>query len=532
MLLELTRQLIEYARQHKTEPIPIIFNLASWKRKQPLVDWLVEQLNLIYSVPRNTASTWVKENHILLLLDGLDEVKRDEREKCVEAINQFRNVHGMTSLVVCSRIEEYTAICNKLTFEGAIVLQPLTSKQISTYFNQIGKKLTSLRHLLKQDKVLHELAKTPLMLSIMTLAYKDLSAEELHLLDKVGDRRAHLFNTYINHMFERSNRLGSATFTRGQALHSLSWLARMMLQHNVMAYQIESMQPDWLLDRAQRRLYGLYVGLTSGLFGWLILGVISGLILGLIKGRNGELSSGLSLGLSVVLIFGPILGLFCGISVWLSSTQNDSITLVDRLKWSWKEAGRGLLMGLLMGLSGGLILWLIFVLLGGADIALTLGAFLVMPSVIVFAPTLGLIWGLTPKQIEETTYPGQRIKQTLSNTLLSTVIVGLFFGLIGGLLGIQTSRPIFWSLLGLLLGLFSGLLLQLVDIPYFGQNGGYLPIIRCYSLRWVIAKHNLLPYQLIPFLDYCTDLVFLRRVGGSYIFVHRLLMEHFAEMEV
>lgn len=31
-------------------------------------------------------------------------------------------------------------------------------------------------------------------------------------------------------------------------------------------------------------------------------------------------------------------------------------------------------------------------------------------------------------------------------------------------------------------------------------------------------------------LNHCVDLIFLRRVGGGYIFVHRLLMEHFAEM--
>jgi hypothetical protein len=39
-------------------------------------------------------------------------------------------------------------------------------------------------------------------------------------------------------------------------------------------------------------------------------------------------------------------------------------------------------------------------------------------------------------------------------------------------------------------------------------------------------------WRLVPFLDHCVDLIFLRRVGGGYIFVHRLLMEHFAEMYV
>ncbi|MBK8784606.1 MAG: hypothetical protein IPO22_23045 [Anaerolineales bacterium] len=51
-----------------------------------------------------------------------------------------------------------------------------------------------------------------------------------------------------------------------------------------------------------------------------------------------------------------------------------------------------------------------------------------------------------------------------------------------------------------------------------------------YSLRFAFARNNLLPWRLVPFLDHCVDLIFLRRVGGGYIFVHRLLMEHFAEM--
>ena len=33
------------------------------------------------------------------------------------------------------------------------------------------------------------------------------------------------------------------------------------------------------------------------------------------------------------------------------------------------------------------------------------------------------------------------------------------------------------------------------------------------------------------FLDYAVKLVFLRKVGGGYIFIHRLLLEHFAAMK-
>ena len=74
MLLELARLLIERARQDETEPVPVVFHLASWKEKQSLAGWLAEQLNIIYYVPKKTALAWVDENRILLLLDGLDAV--------------------------------------------------------------------------------------------------------------------------------------------------------------------------------------------------------------------------------------------------------------------------------------------------------------------------------------------------------------------------------------------------------------------------------------------------------------------------
>ncbi|MBL8063287.1 MAG: NACHT domain-containing protein, partial [Anaerolineales bacterium] len=75
MLLELARQLIERARGDVTEPIPIVFNLASWTEKLSLADWLAQELNNLYSVPRKTAPDWVNGNKLLLLLDGLDEVR-------------------------------------------------------------------------------------------------------------------------------------------------------------------------------------------------------------------------------------------------------------------------------------------------------------------------------------------------------------------------------------------------------------------------------------------------------------------------
>ena len=42
----------------------------------------------------------------------------------------------------------------------------------------------------------------------------------------------------------------------------------------------------------------------------------------------------------------------------------------------------------------------------------------------------------------------------------------------------------------------------------------------------------LLPWRLIPFLDYAAERIFLRKVGGGYVFVHRMLMDYFASLEI
>jgi hypothetical protein len=39
-----------------------------------------------------------------------------------------------------------------------------------------------------------------------------------------------------------------------------------------------------------------------------------------------------------------------------------------------------------------------------------------------------------------------------------------------------------------------------------------------------------IPWNYARFLDYATERLFLQKVGGGYIFVHRMLLEHFAGM--
>src|SRR5262249_5912187 len=130
LLLELARDLMGRAEGDENHPIPVVFNLSSWGiKRQPLKNWLVEEPNPRYDVPKKTAQAWADTDALLLLLDGLDEVAPDHRNACVEAINEYRLERGFVSLAVCSRIADYQALTGKLRLQGVVLVQPLTEQQ-------------------------------------------------------------------------------------------------------------------------------------------------------------------------------------------------------------------------------------------------------------------------------------------------------------------------------------------------------------------------------------------------------------------
>jgi predicted NACHT family NTPase len=256
-----------------------VFNLSSWTdKRQLLIDWLVFELSSKYQIPKKIGRAWLEKNRILPLLDGLDEVKAENRAACAEAINYFGETFGLLGRVICSRIKEYTTLLVRLKLNGAICLQPLTINQVNSYLLAGGDKLAALRTTLKRDEALQELAYSPLMLNIMSLAYQDLSIEDLarEALKTQDDHRKHLFNNYIRRMFLRKGK-PDRPYPKAQTLHWLSWLAQKMTKHSQTVFLIESMQPGWLQTHWMRRLYtisffviiGLIIGLNVDAF-WTI----------------------------------------------------------------------------------------------------------------------------------------------------------------------------------------------------------------------------------------------------------------------
>lgn len=555
-LLQLARELIARAEQDMDHLIPVVFNLSTWSSKwHSLADWLVAELNTKYQVPKAIAQPWVTQQQLLLLLDGLDEVRAEYRDACVVALNQFQQAQG-TEMVVCSRIKDYEGLSHRLTVQRAIYLRSLTPEQVDGYLNSLNTDLTGLRTLLADDTILQELARSPLLLNIMVLAYEGINLEDLPKTS-VENHHQRLFNTYINRILKRrgANRRYSPT----QTIRWLSWLAQQLQRSSQTIFLIEWIDRRWLQTARERWIYiimsslivsfalGWIVVLSMG-FGrhWLSIGLSFWTVYSFLNISSAwavmkiermhpssrqsflqRLMDSLWVGLAVGLILGtvagieetPQVGLLVGVLTWLTLGLLDwwmggeigqsYFKPVEALKWSWMNVRNYILFGLIGSTPFGLLLGLTGILGPTLIHGLLLG---MLGGVI-----LGLFGGLrSGTEVETRTIPNQGIWQSAKTWVIISIAVSLSLSLGIYLFDSWLTIPQYW---GLFCGLFVGLL-----------TGGTACIVHI-SFRTVFYFHQHMPWNYAQFLDYCCDRIFLQKVGGGYIFIHRLLMEHFAAMQ-
>ncbi len=390
LLVELALDLLTRADDDSTHPLPVILNLSSWANKRLLLeDWLLDELQLAYRVPPRLSRAWLAQDHLLLLLDGLDEVAEPVRATCVAAINAYRGAH-FVPLVVCSRTEDYLTQQARLTLPGAVEIRPLEEAQVLAYLQRAGKPLAAVRAVLRTNATLRTLMTTPLMMSVVIQAYRDTNTKNLPQLGTAEDQQHQIFSNFIQRMLERPVVRGQ--FTPQQTRRWLTWLARQMQQQHLTEFYLERLQPTWLPTTRSRIFYSVFsglsfLGLAAGLFGTL-LGA-------LFRGLNGGLIGALFF-LLVGMLFGGLFGIKGG-------RVDQVIRPVDKLKWSWKNAKPWLVIGPILGLAIGLIGGLAFKLPGGLIGGLVFA--------LVLALALVLVGGLSGEQINEAirVHPNQGI---------------------------------------------------------------------------------------------------------------------------
>ncbi|MEM7555719.1 MAG: protein kinase [Cyanobacteria bacterium P01_A01_bin.84] len=493
-LLEVTRDLLNIAEQNVSIPIPVVFNLSAWRNpKQSIAKWLVKELNTKYQVSQEIGKSWIENQQLLLLLDGLDEVSIERREACVTAINKFTQQYGTTEIIVCSRIKDYQALSRRLKTQGAVFIQPLSFKQIQNYLESIGSELSAVKTALQTDTIMQDLAKSPLMLNIMTLAYQGISITDLPGIN-LEERRQHLFDKYIQRMLERRiTNNAQNDYPHKKSLHYLSWLAKVMTKQSETVFFIERMQPSLLPN--QKYKYSYYASCL------IVYIIISG-----------------SVGILLVPLYRILLSMICtGIFFWIFFGL-EKIQPVEALRWSWKDARKNLL----FGMSGGFLLGIFLTLTKLAYNLPNLGTDMLSFSTqawsggIVFGLSLGLVFvlirGLTAPSIQTLTAPNEGMWQSAKNATVFGLISSLLLGVAALIISLEVRV---WALYGLAFGIAAG---------------GGEACVKHLVVRTLLFQNGNIPWNYSRFLNYATERIFLQKVGGGYIFVHRLLLEHFAQM--
>lgn len=482
-LLQLAQRLIERTQGDLSQPIPVVLNLSSWaKKRQAIEEWLIEELKEKYQVPKQLSLPWMKQGQLVLLLDGLDEVQAEYRNDCVRALNQFLATYDMTEMVVCSRVKDYEALTQRLQLSSAICIQPISPKQVYEFLENVGDSLAGLKTLLQRDAELEEFAQTPLILNIMSVTYQGWSAEQLlQEFRSPQNRYQNLFDAYIERMLRR--RGTSAKYPKDKVKHWLGWLAKRMVNESQTVFLIEKMQPNWLKSQSERIAY-----------------------------RIGNFLMGLQI-------------------VDLSK----EIVLFEKVSWSWQKAKSSLInfgLGLLfLTLISGLIRWLVNLPGEGAGAIKALGYGLLTlvgsSSLFTVVPMLfqRLADGFDSVEVEQRTIPNQGIKSSAINYII--------FVLIYGVMCVATITAFTWVFHRTTMAnnpiIYSFAPIMIIGMFVLRKFGG-AACIQHFNLRLILCLKGHIPWNYARFLDYASQRLLMKKVGGGYIFYHRMLMEHFAQI--
>lgn len=288
-LLELALVLVSRAQKDPSFPIPVLFELGSWKAESgAIADWLIAQLKFKYGISPAIGKKWLAAQKLLPLLDGLGEVETHRQNSCIQAINQFiESEFKPKHLVVCSSFEVYKNCQTRFKLQAAVLLKPLTATQVQNYLLEARSR--ELWYSIENEPELLKLAKVPLLLSMMALAYEDILIESWKRITSAEEQRKYLLTAYIRRQmtgevkqYPRNKELRSA-----QIRHWLGWLAKKMEQQGIQEFYLDRIPSSWLETGEERRKYQFGVKLVGGLI-WVIFGLIvtlvSGSIWGLIVG--------------------------------------------------------------------------------------------------------------------------------------------------------------------------------------------------------------------------------------------------------
>jgi NACHT domain len=536
---ELVLQLL---RAREDEPIakrrrvPLALDVGSWDTRLSLRDWVVEHLRESYKLSRAIARGLVDRNHILLVLDGLDQLGvagigdvrrvRSSPKSVVAALkelNKLKNGRPLPMVVTCQR-DYYRHLSSRglvLREQTAVIIHGLEAKQVSEYLAQIFPGASILKFVEEHENgPLATVLATPWVLTLAVTACKaspmtEITTKRLCGYTDVSSLREDLIDQFIPAVTSLD------PDERYELVRVRAWLvtlARYLGRQRTRGLSGSDLIPHklWMIAGTRRtRLLHTLLSVPAGL---------------VVAGFSGEFIGGLS-GLVIVAITGVTgagFGLYAGLKRDPHPSRVDFRDLLPRRekrRLPWHEARLtwrgGLRLALVVGLAilGG-VLGTIDVLgvdpHGNKAIDTAAGITSGLASGLATAILAGLGRG-----VAHAVRPSDALRADVWFGLVLGMAAGLAAGLPGGLTGglltalrLNARITVPGSIaLALALGIASGVAL------------GSRAWLRYAVALCLLAPRGSVPWRLTGFMDWASDVGLLRLSGTAYQFRHEELKD-------
>jgi hypothetical protein len=551
-LLVLARHLLHSLRDPNA-PVPVVLNLSTWRSGLSIPDWLVAELGATYQVPRGIAERWVRSNRLAPLLDALDEVPNALRADCVAAINRYVAEVRPPAFVVTSRTESCEALAVRPALNAALHLEALTREQVDMFLSALDLPTRErVMRLLGRQAHAVDATSTPLLLHLMARVCEQGDAGGALSTDR--DVETQICELYVNKVVRPHFATAAARIV--DLDKHLHWLARRMEIANLAVFRIEDIQPTWLEARGAKVAYAL----VSRLLASSAFAVSTILCIGHSPLRNA--------GFQVTPVFAADLALAGGSVTALGYA---AIALLGWMRSPPSIAPRATLLRRLVPLAVALLF------AAGTTLALARYAH---PAVTWLATEYALLTsvflgfarptdGRDIRMHERLTWRAARVlkrgrailaaialtgivvglQDDLRSAIMSVAVVAIGGAVVGGLEASAVAsedrtnsgiRSAIWNAVAAFLGTLAlatlafgpqygagyGLMVALTLATLAGLRFGGVDALYHYVLRCVLAFDgiSLRPDQRF---DAAAEAGLLRRIGGGYIFRHRLLTEYY-----
>jgi hypothetical protein len=275
LLLKVVRWYCGRGEVEARSSIPVVFNLSTWNLAEDtkFEDWVVRQLRVKYQIEESKSRNLIENNHLVFVLDGLDEVRAFDAsgaqlppaQAAQRVINLFMNWIRSRPRPTRAQEARYVFACREQTlralsgplpeFGGTLHLRPLTREQVLLRLRSERRTRNLHEVLTRNPEIADHAAQNPYLLNVMLKTYGNdsISAEEIEEVLR-EDFRDELFAEYVKARIASKH---SSAYGSARKIHH--WLGSVahLSRAGGEEFLVEEMQPSMITRSRWRKLYSV-----------------------------------------------------------------------------------------------------------------------------------------------------------------------------------------------------------------------------------------------------------------------------------